>query len=98
MQEASGGSDKQVGGPRTVLPSHPQKCPAADNGGAWTPDRHNTGTDGPRPQDGAIARHTCGLLAPTGTVVNPDDVWDLGSKEGHETTRGAVGQSQRATE
>ena len=59
---------------------------AADDVSAKTLTRRTTGTDGARPGYGALARRKYGLLAPTGTEVNPADAGDPGSKAGHMVT------------
>ena len=70
---SSGGNDKRMGGPRTALPPRPQQGTAADTNIAGTRPRNTAGTDGNRPEHGALARCEYGLLAPIGTAVDPSD-------------------------
>ena len=59
---------------------------AADNDRAGTPPRHTVGTDGARPAHGTLVRREYGLLAPTGTTVDPADAGDSVSEAGHGVT------------
>ena len=71
---------------------------AVDNDIAGTPTRHTDSTDGARPEHGTLACREYGLLAPTGTAVNPADAGDPRSEDVHESTRGAAGQDRMETE
>ena len=59
---------------------------AADNISVGTPTRHTVGTDGTRPEHGALACRKYDLLASTGTAVDPSGARYLGSEDGHEAT------------
>ena len=85
-----------MGEPRTA--PRPQQGMTADNDRVGTPIRHTAGTDSTRPEYGALARCKCGLLAPTGTAVNPSDTGDQGRGDGHEATGGTADQARRETE
>ena len=97
-QGAGGGYDTCMGGPRTAPPPHPQKGTAEDNCRAGTLTRHTVGTDGARPEHGALACREYGLLAPTVMVVNLANMGDPGSAYGHEAIGRLDGQAQRDTE
>ena len=92
--QGDGGSDgKKLGGLRTSPPPRPQRGTEADTNSAGTLPRHTAGTNGARPKHGALVRHEYGLLALTGTAVDPADAGDQGSGDGHEDTRGTSDQS-----
>ena len=63
---ASGGAKERIGGPRVAPPSHPQRGTATYTNSVGTSLRHTAGTDGARPEHGALACHKYGLLVPTG--------------------------------
>ena len=75
-----------MGRPRTVAPPSPRRGTAADDGSAGTPTRHSFGTNGSRPEHGALARRKYGLLVPTETAVESADAGDPGSADGHRAT------------
>ena len=79
-----------------MLP-RPQQGKMADNNIAGTKLRHTAGTDGARPEHGALARREYSLLAPTGTAVDPAAAGDRGSREGHVATRETADQARRDT-
>ena len=87
-QGAGGGNDERMSGPRTE----------ADDGSTGTPTRHNANTDGTRPEHGTLAHRENGLLAPTGTAVDPANTGDPGSEDRHETTGEHAGQDGRDTD
>ena len=95
---AGGGAEEKMGRLRTAAPPRPQRETAADNGSVGNPIRHTAVTEGARPENGALARPEYGLLTLTVSAVNPDDVGDLGSENGHEATRGTCDQARRETE
>ena len=70
----------------------------ADDGSTGTPTRHNANTDGTRPEHGTLAHRENGLLAPTGTAVDPANTGDPGSEDRHETTGEHAGQDGRDTD
>ena len=54
-QGAGANADKWMGEPRTALPPRPKRVTAVDNSSTGTPTRHTAGTDGTRPEHGALA-------------------------------------------
>ena len=50
-----GGANKQMAGTRTATPPRPHWGTAEDNGSAGTLNRHTSGTNGARPEHGALA-------------------------------------------
>ena len=80
------GDDKLMGGPRTAPPPYPQRRMAADDSSTETPTRHTAGTDDARQEHYALACCKYGLLASTGTAVDPSNAGDPGSKDGHGAT------------
>ena len=70
-QGAGGGNGKRMGGPRMLAPPRPQQVTKAETDRMGTLPRHTAGTDGARPEHGALACRKYGLLALTGTAVNP---------------------------
>ena len=71
-----------------AAPPRPQRGTAANDGSKDTPSRHTAGTNGTRPKQGALARREYGLLARTGTAVDPADAGDPGRAASH----GAMGE------
>ena len=95
----AGGSDEErMGSLRTAPPPHPQRGTEADTDSVGTLPRHTSGTNGFRPEHGALARRKYGLLVPTGTAVDPANTGYKGSGDGHEATRRTFDQAQRETE
>ena len=94
-QVAVDGNDKRMGGPRTELPPRPQRGTAADGISTGTPTRHTAGTDDARPDHGTLLRRKYGLLAPTGTAVDPSNAGEPGSTDGHEATWEQAGPNGR---
>ena len=70
-------------GPGTVATPCPQWGTEADSDSAGTLLRNTSGTNGARPEHGALAHHEYGLLAPTGLAVYPAATGDQGSWDGH---------------
>ena len=58
----------------------------ADNGSAGTLPRHTTGTDGARPEHGALVRREYSLLALEGMAFDPADTGDTVSEASHGST------------
>ena len=87
-----------MGGPRTAALPRPHRGTAAEESSVGIPTRYTDGTDGARPEHGALARHEYGLLALTGTAVDPADAGDPGSADGHEATGEQAGQDGKETE
>ena len=85
-QGASGGADEWMGGLRTATPPLPQRGMAADNDSTGTPTRHNYGTDGARPENGALAHRKYGLLAPEDPASNSAAVETQGIGDSPEGT------------
>ena len=77
-----------MGGPGTAAPPQPQWGMATVGDIAGTPIRHTDGTDGARPEQGALACHKYRLMVLKGTTVYTADAGDQGSEDGHEATRG----------
>ena len=71
---------------------------ATDNDSAGTLLMHIAGTDGARPNHGAIAHCKYGLLALRGAAVDPAAAGDQGSRDGHEATRGTSDQVRKEME
>ena len=82
----------QGDGPRTAKPPLPQQGTAADVGSTVTPPRHTAGTDGNRPEHGALTRQEYSLLAPAVTAVDPADAGDPSSTAGHGVKRDRYGR------
>ena len=62
-QGDGGDNNEWMGGPRTVAPLQPQRGTAADNGSTGTLRRHTAGTagtNGARPEHGALVRRNDG--------------------------------------
>ena len=81
-----GGGNESMGGPRTVPLPRPQRGMTEDEGSAGTPTRRTAGTNSARPEHGALARREYGLLALTGTAVNPANGGDPERAAGHGAT------------
>ena len=69
-----------------------------DDGSTGTPTRHTAGTNNVRPDHRALAHLEYGLLALTGTAVNPVDAGDLGSEAVNGAIEEKTGQEIRETE
>ena len=85
-QGSNSSEDRPMGGPRTAEPTGPQQGTAADDGSTEDQPRHTSGTNGARPEYGALARRKYGLLALAGTAVDQVDAGDTGRKAGHGAT------------
>ena len=96
-QGASGSANERMVGPRMAAPPCPQQGMAEEIGSAGTPTSHTAGTDGSRPEHGALARHKYDLLAITGMSVDPSDTGNPWSEDRHEATIGTAGQARRET-
>ena len=79
-----------MGGPRTADP--------VDDGSAGTPTRHTAVNFGTENERGVLALRECGLLVPMGTVVDPFDAEDPGSKGGNRSTGEQARQDRREPE
>ena len=75
-----------MGGPRTAELPRPKRDIAAGDGSAENRPRHTAGTDGARPEHGAVSRRKYGSLAPAGTAVNQPDTGERGNKACHGAT------------
>ena len=67
-------------------PPLPHRGMVVDTGSVENPPRHTSGTNGARPEHGALVGRENGLLALAGMAVDSADTWDTGSKAGHEAT------------
>ena len=86
MKGNGGGNNVSMGGPRKAAPPRPQQGTVTENSSADTPKRHTSGNNSAGTEHGALAQSEYGLLAPTGTVVDPADVGEPESEAGHGAT------------
>ena len=93
--KTSGGDKESTGGTGTAAPPRPQQGMAAVGDSMGTLHRHTSGTDGVRPENGMHSHDECGLLAPTGPVVDPAAMGNQVSGDGHEANIGTAYQVWR---